>query len=127
MDDTGRLKAFYLRVGLGGLVLVAAFFALNAQRENALMYLLGALISAVVIVVWMLQGIRSVERRERDRQAAREAAAAHAEAQEAARRVAQQVNAKRTVSHGGLTINVHRAHAQEEAVPAQDVQDEARS
>ena len=127
MDDTSRLKAFYLRVGLGGLALVAAFFALNAQKENALMYLLGALLSAAVIVVWMLQGIRSVKRRERERQAAREAAAAHAEALEAARRVAQQVNAKRTVSHGGLTINVHRTHAQEEAVPARDVQDEARS
>lgn len=107
MDEGRRQRAFYLCVGLAGEALIAAACALGAGEAHAGMRLVGALLGALVILVWMIQGLKAVGRHEQERAQAR----VRAEAQEAARRVAQQVNARRTVSHGGMTINVRRAAA----------------
>lgn len=104
----------YLAGGVAGLALVAVAFLLAHDDVSAFGTMLyGA--GALVIAAWMIEGLAYHHRRklaeaeaERQRAAQERAAQQEREAEEAARRVAQEIYAQRRVSHGGMTIKVHK-------------------
>ena len=114
---------------LGAVVLLATAYMLTWRRFGvaALVVLVA---SILVMIAWMIEGLRWHRRQARraeeqarlaqeQARAAERAAQLQREAQAAGRRAAQQVNARRTVSHGGMSITVHRA-------PSHAVEDKAK-
>ena len=98
--------------GLVGLVLVGIAWWLARDRSAMLTHVLAGL-SCVVICVWMLEGV-SWNRRQRLERAEAEAAAVRERSRrEESRRAIQETLARRTVSHGGMTINVHKVRTRD--------------
>lgn len=120
-DSFRRQKWFYTLVGAGGVSLLALSCILRFGELSlpATMLHLGG---AIIVAAWAVMGFVSVDRREceaREEEArARaqeqaeaqraEAQRAQAEEQRATEQAIREVMARRTVSHGGMTINVHR-------------------
>lgn len=106
----GQQERFYLLVGAGGIVLVVASWLLR-REEVSLVGAVPYLLAVVVVAIWSASGVATARRVAREREAAARQAQLEREAWEAAQRATQQVNARRTVSHGGMTINVHKTRA----------------
>lgn len=102
----------YWAGGLGGLLLVGVAFWLAHDRATTFMYALVGL-SCVVIIAWMLEGLGWHRRQRRARVEAEAAAARDRARQEESRRALQETLARRTVSHGGVTINVHKVRTRD--------------
>lgn len=115
--ETRRQERFYLLVaamGLGLLLVSGILRRPTLSFAAVLVHVAGA----VVIVVWAASGIAAARRQAREERAALERAEQAREAREARQRAAAQVRAKRTVSHGGMTINVRRKAAGRDASDA---------
>lgn len=115
-EKTRLPRRAYVVGGIAGIALVLTSYGVMWHRMGVLgLVLLGG--SVLVLCAWMLEGLHwhAEQRRLREERvrADERARALQQEAQEAGRRAAAQVNARRTVSHGGMTISVHRKHAEE--------------
>lgn len=113
MGDRVRwTERVYWAGGLGGLLLVGVAFWLAQDRATMFMRVLAGL-SCVVIIAWMLEGLSWHRRQKRERVEAEAAAARERARQEESRRALQETLAQRTVSHGGMTINVHKVRTRD--------------
>lgn len=108
-----RAELLYVGVSLTGLILLAIAYVLwheSPSFTDAAAYV----VAALVLVVWAVMGVRTSRRNTKeaaDREQRKAEEQLRKEAEEAARRAVDVVNTRRTISHGGTTINVRRRGA----------------
>lgn len=108
-DRTRWPRRVYVGGGFAGLVLVGVAYALARGHATTFTHVLTG-VSCLVICAWMAEGLSWHRRQQRAREKAQAEAARERAREEETRRALQETLAKRTVSYGGMTINLHKAH-----------------
>lgn len=126
-------KWLYLSGGLAALAALAVPLAVAGQSMPLVVRTL-VFMAAGSVMLWMRAGFDAHRQQqleedraalaameaERQAEEARRQELVRYEAQEAAKRAVAQVNARRTVSHGGMVINVHKSRAADRVATTED-------